>query len=66
MTGLSVASATAEKWRNKHFAFNLAHVLVYSDPSAARRLAADLPDPTLRETFAVIVAERLDKPATKN
>jgi RNA polymerase sigma factor (sigma-70 family) len=54
-----------EEWRNNQFAFNLAHVLVYAHPDAMRKLARELPDPKLRETFARIVADRLDKQETE-
>jgi hypothetical protein len=49
------------EWRNKHFAFNLAQVLAYSEPSLARKLSEEIPDPAVRETFAKTAAYHLDK-----
>lgn len=49
------------EWRDKHFAFNLAQVLAYSNPPLARRLSAEIPDPAVRETFAKTAAHLLER-----
>jgi hypothetical protein len=39
------------EWQNRHFAFNLAQVLEYSNPELKRKLARELPDPKMRESM---------------